>query len=359
MLPTVRDWSDIIRDAPPAIDVRAPAEFAHGALPNAVNLPLLDDGQRAAVGTVYRRQGRDAAIRKGHALVADALRQARVKAWIDFAERHPNALLYCARGGLRSELAQRWLADAGATTVRVAGGFKALRRCALTAIDAAATRPILLLGGRTGSGKTKVLARLAAAIDLEALARHRGSAFGGLAEPQPTPVNFEGALAAALLRHRHVGPVVLEDEARTIGRLAIPAALFDAMQQAPIVLLEVPTEERVENIYEEYVCRAAAPAAMLLTALGRIERRLGGERYRRIAELMREAFAAASGPAAAEAHRRWIRRLLADYYDPMYDYQLQAKERRIVMRGEPQAVLAYLAAAAAGGITKPSGASDA
>ena len=347
MLPTVGDCREILRDAPPAIDVRAPAEFAQGALPSAVNLPLLDDEQRATVGTVYRRQGRDAAIRKGHTLVAGRLKEARLAAWIEFVERHPNALLYCARGGLRSQLVQRWLADAGAATVRVAGGFKALRRCALNVLDAAAKRPILLLGGRTGSGKTKLLAQLAGAIDLEALARHRGSAFGALAEPQPTPVNFEGALVAALLRHEPGRPLVLEDEARTIGRLAIPAGLFDAMLQAPIALLDVPTDERVENIYQEYVLRAPAPEAGLLAALARIERRLGGERCRRIAALMREAFAAGPGPAAADAHCRWIRQLLADYYDPMYDYQLKAKEQRIVMRGDAEAVFAYVADVAA------------
>ena len=346
MLPTASDCRDILRDAPPAIDVRAPAEFAQGALPNAVNLPLLDDAERAAVGTVYRRQGRDAAIEKGNALVAGDLKQARLAAWIAFAKQHPNALLYCARGGLRSELVQRWLADAGTTTVRVAGGFKALRRCALNAIAAAATRPIVLLGGRTGSGKTKLLAQIPEAIDLEALARHRGSAFGALDERQPTPVNFEGALAQALLRHETDRPIVLEDEARTIGRLAIPAALFDAMLQAPIALLEVPTETRVENIYEEYVCQATAPAAGLLAALARIERRLGGERYRHIAGLMRSAFASAPDGSAAELHRRWIRQLLADYYDPMYDYQLQAKQSRVAMRGGQEAVLDYLAAAA-------------
>lgn len=344
MLPTASDCRDILRDAPPAIDVRAPGEFAQGALPNAVNLPLLDDAERAAVGTVYRRQGRDAAIEKGNALVAGDLKQARLAAWIAFAKQHPNALLYCARGGLRSELVQRWLADAGTTTVRVAGGFKALRRCALNAIAAAATRPIVLLGGRTGSGKTKLLAQVPGAIDLEALARHRGSAFGALAERQPTPVNFEGALAQALLRHEADRPILLEDEARTIGRLAIPAPLFDAMLQAPIALLEVPTEERVENIYEEYVCQATAPAGDLLAALARIERRLGGERYRRIAGLMRTAFASAAADAA-ELHRQWIRQLLADYYDPMYDYQLRAKESRVAVRGDPKAVLGYLATA--------------
>ena len=342
MLPTVRDYRTILREAPAAIDVRAPAEFAQGALPNAVNLPLLDDAQRAEVGTTYRRQGRNAAVRLGHALIAGPVKAARLAAWREFAAAHPNPLLYCARGGLRSSLVQHWLAEAGTETRRIEGGFKALRRCGLTVLESAADRTIVLLGGRTGSGKTKLLAGLTGAIDLEALANHRGSAFGTLPTPQPTPVNFENALAQALLRYRGDQPLVLEDEARTIGRLALPEPVFAAMRQAPIALLEVPTETRVANIYQEYVCDAEAPETHLPAALARIERRLGGERYRLLARLMATAFAEPPGSTAAEAHRRWIRQLLADYYDPMYDYQLEAKEPRIVMRGAADAVRGFL-----------------
>ena len=348
MLSTVCDHRAILRDAPAAIDVRAPAEFAQGSLPNAANLPLLEDAERAEVGTVYRRRGRDAAIATGRRLVAGAAKETRMVAWLKFAAAHPNPFVYCARGGLRSQLVQRWLADAGAPTRRVEGGFKALRRCCLEVLEAATTRPFVLLGGRTGAGKTKLLQRLVDAVDLEALARHRGSAFGAWAVPQPTPVNFENALARALLQHGEGRPVVLEDEARTIGRLAIPAPLFEAMRRAPIALLEVPTPARVENVYQEYVRQAQAPERRLPEALRRIERRLGGDRYRRIADLMAAAFAAAEAEAGQE-HRRWIRALLADYYDPMYDYQLRAKEHRVVMRGDAGAVCAYLGTLAPAG----------
>lgn len=347
MLPTVCDYRGVLRDAPAAIDVRAPAEFAQGSLPNAANLPLLEDAERAEVGAVYRRRGRDAAIAAGRRLVAGAAKEARMGAWLKFAAAHPKPLLYCARGGLRSQLVQRWLADAGAPTLRAEGGFKALRHCCIEVLAAAAARPFVLLGGRTGAGKTKLLQRLADAVDLEALARHRGSAFGAWTVPQPTPVNFENALARALLQHGEGRPVVLEDEARTIGRLAIPGPLFEAMRQAPIALLEVPTPTRIENVYRQYVCQAQAPERQLPEALRRIERRLGGDRYRRIAGLMDAAFAAAEAEAG-EAHRRWIRALLADYYDPMYDYQLRAKEHRVVMRGDADAVCAYLSEAANG-----------
>lgn len=341
-LTAVDDYAGILREARPLIDVRSPVEFRRGALPGAVNLPLLTDDERAAVGRMYKAAGRKAAVALGRELVAEGAKAARVAAWRDFAVGHPEALLVCWRGGLRSEIAQAWLAAAGIVLPRVAGGFKALRHVCLQAIQtAAASRRFVLVGGRTGSGKTEVVRNARVHIDLEAIANHRGSAFGGLPIPQPAPVTFENALAAAFLQLSADEPVVVEDESRTIGRLAVPAALYNAMQDAPIVLLDVDAADRVANIYREYVLRAAAPEAHLATALSRIERRLGGVRYRELAALMRTAFTA-EACRRREAHCQWIRRLLAYYYDPMYDYQLAGKKNRIVMRGNRREAAAYL-----------------
>ena len=156
-------------------------------------------------------------------------------------------------------------------------------------------------------------------------------------------MTFENALAAALLKLSPDDPVVVEDESRTIGRLAIPVALHTAMQHAPIALLEVDDADRVENIYQEYVVDADDPEPHLTASLARIERRLGGVRYRELAALMDAAFRA-NASAQDDAHRLWIRRLLAYYYDPMYDYQLAGKQDRIAMRGDRVEVEAYLAA---------------
>ena len=325
------DHVAILKQSVPLIDVRAPGEFARGAVPGAVNLPLLTDDERATVGKTYKQRGRTAAIELGHRLVGGDVKRARLAAWRHYAQCHPRAMMYCWRGGMRSALAQRWLADSGVRLPRVAGGFKALRHCCLDAIAACGARRFLLVGGRTGCGKTAVVRSVATHIDLEALANHRGSAFGGLPTPQPPPVGFENALAVALLKLDPDATVVVEDESRTIGRLAIPEALYNAMQQAPIAMLEVPDAERVDNIYREYVVQADNPREHLPAALKRIERRLGGVRHRQIAALMRAAFAAADG--GAKLHRQWIARLLADYYDPMYDYQIAAKTQRIAMRG--------------------------
>ena len=336
--PTEDDYAALLRDSRPLIDVRAPAEFARGALPGAVSLPILDDEERAAVGRTYKNGGRAAAVALGLRLVDGEKKRRRIAAWHDFSSEHPQAAIYCWRGGMRSQIAQRWLAESGVVLPRIVGGFKALRGFCLDVLERSGTREFVLVGGRTGSGKTAVVQAVANHIDLEALANHRGSAFGGHSTPQPPPVAFENALAAALLKLDERTPTAIEDESRSIGRLAVPQAVYDAMHRAPIVVLEVPRTARVDNIYREYVVQAERPRERLSAALTRIQRRLGGMRYQHVAALMAGAF----DQASAELHRQWIDRLLQWYYDPMYDYQLGRKAERIVRRGPPEEIAAYL-----------------
>ena len=336
----VDDCRAIVAGSLPLLDVRAPVEYARGALPGAVNLPLLYDEEREAVGKAYKSGGRDAAVALGHRLVSGEIKRSRLAAWQRFVAEHPAALICCWRGGMRSQIVQQWLADAGVAAPRVSGGFKALRRFCMDVLERSGERDLILVGGRTGSGKTALLRRLGAHIDLEALANHRGSAFGAYRTPQPTPATFENALAAELLKTDAAAPLALEDEGRSIGRLAVPAPLFDAMQRAPLAIVEVDMDERIGNIYREYVLEAGDALARLPAALAKIERRLGGLRYRRIAEQMQAALEA--GPEARELHGVWIGELLRDYYDPMYDYQLAAKTSRIVMRGAPEQVADFI-----------------
>ena len=348
VLPVRSDHAALLRAATPFIDVRSPGEFARGAVPGAVNLPLLTDDERAAVGTRYKAEGQSAAFAVGHTLVAGAAKRERIEAWRDVALRHRDAVFYCARGGLRSAIAQAWLADAGVVLPRVERGFKALRQTCLVTLEQARDRRFLLVGGRTGTGKTRLLRDVPRRIDLEGLANHRGSAFGSLPTPQPPPIAFENALATALLALPGAAPVALEDEGRTIGRLALPEPVFDAMARAPIVVLEATNAERVENILREYVLTADRPQQRLPAALARIKRRLGGSRHRAIATQMTAAFDAGDPARHPEAHRAWIRALLADYYDPMYDHQIAAKAERIVLRGDADTVAAYVAEATGG-----------
>ena len=337
-LDSVDDYATVLKTSVPLLDVRAPMEFARGALPGAVNLPLLADAERATVGKTYKNKGRAAAMAVGARLVDGETKASRLAAWQGFAQAHPNGLVYCARGGLRSAIAQRWLADAGTRLPRIAGGFKALRRCCLETIERCAASRFVLVGGRTGVGKTRIVRGLPNHLDLEGLANHRGSAFGARPTPQPPTVGFENALAVALLKQQEAPFLAIEDESSRLGRLAIPEALFSAMQRAPIAIVEGDIEQRIDNIHREYVVDAEDPAAHLLAGLKRIERRLGGVAYRRINALMENAFAAND----AALHLTWIQQLLEDYYDPMYDYQLSSKQQRVAMRGDAHEVAAYL-----------------
>ncbi len=198
-----------------------------------------------------------------------------------------------------------------------------------------------MLGGRTGSGKTQVLKQLDWSMDLEGVAQHRGSAFGAKSTPQPTPVKFEFMLAQAALNHSHRS-LLVEDESRTIGRLATPTSWFEQMQRAPIVLLQASLETRVAHIVEEYVTEPLTsghnPQALLDTyrdSLRRIKRRLGGKCWQEIDDLLQRAFGTGD-------HTTWVEALLRSYYDPMYDYQLTKKQARVVFKGDATAVVAHL-----------------
>lgn len=328
----------------PFLDLRSPQEFAAGAVPGAVNLPLLSDAERHQVGITYKAEGQAAAIALGESLVSGAVREARIRGWLDFIQAHPRAQLYCWRGGLRSSIAQGWLADTGVQIERVPGGFKALRRRCLELLEAApGGKHWLVLGGRTGTGKTVVIRRIAGSIDLEGLANHRGSAFGAALTPQPPPVSFENTLAVAWLHHDHRF-LVLEDESRTIGRLAVPPAWHAAMQAAPLVILQADLASRARHITREYVeeplatgLSAAAVHKRLQDALDRIRRRLGGLRHREVSGLLGRGFEDGN-------HLPWIERLLTWYYDPMYDYQLSAKQHRVCFKGSAAEVEAFFAA---------------
>lgn len=164
------DYQRIFLEDVPLIDVRAPIEFQQGAFPLAVNLPLMNDRERQMVGTCYKQQGQQAAIALGHSLVNGKLRAQRTQAWVEQVVRQPTGYLYCFRGGLRSQLVQQWLHEAGINYPRIMGGYKALRHFLLTTLESAMTLPMVIVGGNTGCGKTLLINEMAAGIDLENLA---------------------------------------------------------------------------------------------------------------------------------------------------------------------------------------------
>ncbi|KPP97309.1 tRNA 2-selenouridine(34) synthase MnmH [Marinobacter sp. HL-58] len=352
------DYLSLFLNDVPLMDVRAPVEFSKGSFPGAINAPLMNDDERHRVGICYKEKGQDAAIELGHQLVSGDIKAQRLEAWRRFAARYPDGYLFCFRGGLRSRLTQQWIREAGIDYPLVSGGYKAMRRFLIDSLEALIeSSEFVILSGRTGTGKTRVLQQLPNPIDLEGLANHRGSSFGRQVTPQPSQIDFENHLAVAMLKAHHQvgGPVYLEDESRLVGRCALPESLRDRMASAPLMVLDQPVEERIRIIREDYVEQMAANYVSrdgeeagwlnfrdyLLSALDRIRKRLGGERHSQLRQLMETALDTQFGTGDVTAHHRWIESLLKDYYDPMYDYQLNQKQGRIVVQGGPETIIGW------------------
>lgn len=322
-----KSFGEILVSGAHLIDVRAPVEFSDGAIPGAINLPLLNDDERHKVGICYKIQGQVAAIQLGNHLVTGASKDERLNGWKREILRFPDSAIYCFRGGLRSQTVQTWLSDSGVHAPLIAGGYKALRRFLMESLVACSSKlTFRVVTGLTGAGKTDFLKQSGQAfLDLEALACHRGSAFGAMERPQPNQVNFENALAIALLKLRSVdGEVLIEDESRMIGHCVIPEVLFERMRQSERLALNVDIEERVENIFRDYILNSnlglrgdLAVFASFRSAVALISRKLGGQRAAEIlADLEQsERLFPVEG---LDSNRIWIRKLLLWYYDPLY-----------------------------------------
>ena len=352
------DFKSIVLNNTPLIDVRAPVEFKKGAFLNAVNFPIMSDEERHEVGICYKNEGNAKAIELGHKLVSGDIKELRVKAWLDFMDANPDALLYCFRGGQRSKIAQQWIGERGREIVRLKGGYKAFRGYLLSEIESSCEhfKPIIL-GGRTGSGKTIELKRLQNAIDLEGLANHRGSSFGQKITPQTSPIDFENNLAYKLIQKREEGfeTLVFEDEGKHIGNVFMPESFTRVMLKSPLVILETPLDDRVEITLREYVIEAQKTYEALgfadalktwqesiQNAMNRIKKRLGNQKYSEVFAIFEDAFQEQKRSGSYEKHKEWIEYLLHEYYDPMYDYQIQKRAHLVAFRGDAKEVYEYV-----------------
>ncbi|MFM7641918.1 MAG: tRNA 2-selenouridine(34) synthase MnmH [Cyanobium sp.] len=305
------------------IDVRTPAEFDQGHLPGARNLPLFSDGERAEVGTLYKHSGRLAAVQRGLALVGPRLAQLAEALLAAHGEDPEWPLrVHCWRGGLRSA-SVAWLASTlDLPVVLLEGGYKAYRRWAVALLEA--PWPLRLLGGRTGAGKTELLTALAAegvaVVDLEGLAHHRGSSFGGLGQPpQPSSEQFENLLAQALDGLRGAEQIWLEAESAQVGRCRIPAGLWRQMKVAPLLEVRRPLPERLRHLVAIY---GDQDPNALVDATQRISKRLGPQRTAAAVEAIRQ----------GEMARACAQML--DYYDRCYDRDTAAHLATAVDLGE-------------------------
>jgi tRNA 2-selenouridine synthase len=292
------------------IDVRAPAEYADDHLPGAISLPVLDDAERARVGTIYKQDSPFRARKIGAALVAQNAARHLMGPLAD----RPGGwrpLVYCWRGGQRSGSFASILSQIGWRVETIAGGYKSWRSLVVAALyDRPFPGPVVVLDGNTGTAKTEVLAHLAArgvqVIDLEGLARHRGSLFGAMPGGQPSQRAFEAALAMQIEALDPSRPVVVEAESSKVGECRLPPGLWKAMVGAPRVALAAPLAERAS-----YLTRAYGD---LVEDAGRLAQVIGQLRPSHPAEVIDGWLGQAAGGDFADLAEG----LMARHYDPRY-----------------------------------------
>ena len=369
-----------------SVDVRAPVEFESGAVPGAMNLPILDNTQRAEVGTVYKNQSQDAAVVLGHQLVSGSDKELKIQNWKSFYKDNPQAFIYCFRGGLRSQTAQKWLHEEGIQIPRLQGGYKNIRTQMLQFIPLLVQKTdALVISGATGAGKTKLLRSRELAtkvVDLEKIANHRGSAFGGYTNPQPSQAQFENDLVSEWLRlglnQKAYGfdkdlvaavqvlgqrsfKLLFEDESRLIGLNALPNEIFNLLRGSPIVWIEDSLEVRVENTYEDYIlnsdlglyfdCEVKDLGAVekctkvfekYYSSLIKISKKLGSLQTALIMKKMIQSEKDFFEKKRLDSNKEWIRDLLLHYYDPMYLGSLDQRSPKVLFKGTWQEVKTYL-----------------
>jgi len=317
MLLNYDDFLRLRRELPVA-DVRSEGEYQQGHIPGAVNIPILNNAERVAVGTTYKQVGQLAAIKEAFRLVGPRIIDIVTAAETLAAGRE--LMVHCWRGGMRSANFCQFAGMMRIKTHQLAGGYKTYRRAAVASFGS--NLQLVVLGGNTGSGKSEVLRQLRSqgeqVIDLETLASHKGSVFGGLQmPPQPTTEQFQNALYESIRSLDPARRIWVEDESLLIGRIYLPEAFWKTMNQSPVVEIVMDRASRVQRLVAEY---GQADCGEFIAAMEKIAKRLGGQHL--IAA--RNHVLAGSMAAAIE--------ILLTYYDKAYANGLRDKKNRIKLR---------------------------
>ncbi|MCI0751435.1 MAG: tRNA 2-selenouridine(34) synthase MnmH [Flammeovirgaceae bacterium] len=307
-----------LRQKLPVMDVRSPGEYKTGHIPHVINIPLLNDEERHIVGIDYKQNGQMVAILTGFRLVGPRLQQL-VDETVNVAP-DKEAVVHCWRGGMRSANFCQFVGMAGVKTHQLEGGYKTYRHLALESFK----KPFQfrIIGGCTGSGKSELLRSLAQrgeqVIDLEKLASHKGSAFGGLMlSAQPTTEQFQNDLFEEILKLDSNKPIWIEDESFSIGKIFLPEPFWRAMSASQVIEIGAEKSVRIERLVSEY---GPADKTEFLNAMEKITKKLGGQHFKAAKEKLKQ----------GDMHA--VIDILLTYYDKAYLNGLEKKKDRIVQK---------------------------
>lgn len=317
MILTINDFFSL-REQLPVVDVRSEGEFEAGHIQKAINIPILTNAERAEVGIDYKQKGQADAIKTGFRLVGPRLLE-MVNEAEKVASRN-EMIVHCWRGGMRSANFCQFMAMAKIKTHQLEGGYKAYRSAAHESLKK--HFQFMIIGGCTGSGKSEMLKALARhgeqVIDLEKLAKHKGSAFGGLMQPpQPTTEQFENDLFEEVLKLDITRRIWIEDESIGIGKVFLPTDFWHTMSASPVVEIELEMKQRIQRLVNEY---GKADKTEFLNSMERITKKLGGQHFKAAKEKLMD------GDMHATIE------ILLNYYDKAYRTGLEKKKARIAHR---------------------------
>ena len=301
------------------IDVRTAQEYEKGSIPDAFNYPLFDNLERAEIGVIYRKIGKNAAVVKGLEFFEPRIQQF-LSSLTDLKSKR--LVVFCARGGMRSASVVRLLQYQGFQAAQLQGGYKSYRSYVLKQLRKPVP-PLIVLHGRTGVGKTLLLKKLPDHLDLEEFAGHRSSLFGAINKMPQTQKNFEALLAKKILELPNTRPVFIEGESRKVGKVFIPQSLAEAMKYGTLVLLQASFDTRIRRIVEEYKICDEKTFLQTDSILQSMQKVLGKKK--------------------AEQLRQWLRKgefenivhvLLEEYYDPRYQHAMRMNEYALKLSAE-------------------------
>ena len=301
------------------IDVRTAQEYEKGSIPDAFNYPLFDNLERAEIGVIYRKIGKNAAVVKGLEFFEPRIQQF-LSSLTDLKSKR--LVIFCARGGMRSASVVRLLQYQGFQAAQLQGGYKSYRSYVLRQLRKPVP-PLIVLHGRTGVGKTLLLKKLPDHLDLEEFAGHRSSLFGAINKMPQTQKNFEALLAKKILELPNTRPVFIEGESRKVGKVFIPQSLAEAMKYGTLVLLQASFDTRIRRIVEEYKICDEQTFLQTDSILQSMQKVLGKKKVEQLRQWLRKG-----------EFENIVHVLLEEYYDPRYQHAMRMNEYALKLSAE-------------------------